>query len=62
LAGGLLSAPAKPAAGPQATTTAAAPQPASQPTVIVTDEQIARAIWGVLMRSEARNGRLVMVR
>lgn len=47
--------------GPTATTTAttAAPTP---PTVIVTEEQVYRAVQRLLLRGDARNGRLVMVR
>jgi hypothetical protein len=63
--GGLLTAPPAPA-GPTATTTAAprattAPAPPA-PTVIVTEEQVYRAVAQLLMRGQARNGRLVMVR
>ena len=48
-------------ATPTATATAAtSPAPAPPPTVIVTEEQIARAIMRVLLKSQARNGRLVM--
>lgn len=40
--------------------TAPAPAPAA-PTVIVTEEQVYRAVQRLLMRGQARNGRLVMV-
>lgn len=49
-------AAATPAVGQHATT------PAYQPTVIVTEEQVYRAIQRLIMRGDARNGRLVVAR
>ena len=48
------------AAGPQAATYSLA-GPAAAPPVFVTEEQVARAVSRLLMRSDARNGRIVLV-
>ena len=53
------SAPAAAATATARTATTATPQPA--PVVMVTEEQIARAIQRVLMRSDARNGRITRI-
>jgi hypothetical protein len=46
-------------AAPTATVVQAPPP---TPTVIVTEEQVYRAVQRLLLRGDARNGRLVMVR
>lgn len=52
---------APPPAAPGVAARASAPTPAPAPAVVVTEEQIYRAISRLVLRGEARNGRLVVV-